>query len=79
MLLDFLRSQKKKGYIKRYPSEDNKSVKLVYLTNEGKNLVDDLTKMNNKWEKNITDFLSEEEVSQLKHTLFELSKRSADF
>ncbi|MBQ6219316.1 MAG: hypothetical protein IJJ47_06275 [Methanosphaera sp.] len=49
------------------------------MTNEGKNLVDDLTKMNNKWEKNITDFLSEEEVSQLKHTLFELSKRSADF
>ena len=40
------------------------------MTNEGKNLVDDLTKMNNKWEKNITDFLSEEEVSQLKHTLF---------
>lgn len=75
----FLKKLEKKGYIKRYPSEDNKSVKLVYLTNEGKNLVDDLTKMNNKWEKNITDFLSEEEVSQLKHTLFEISKRSTDF
>lgn len=75
----FLKKLENKGYIKRYPSEDNKSIKLVYLTNEGKSLVDDLTKMNDEWERNITDFLSEKEVFQLKSVLFELSKRSADF
>ena len=75
----FLKKLEKKGYINRYSSEKNKSIKLVYLTSKGKNLADNLTKMNDEWEKNITDFLSEEEVSQLKHVLFELSKRSADF
>lgn len=75
----FIKKLEAKGYVERCCADDNKSMKLLFLTLDGRTLVDQLTLMNSRWEEQVTDFLSDEEISQFKHIIFEICKRSADF
>lgn len=69
----------KKGYIERVPDESNKSRKILNLTQKGKLTTYSLIKITYEWENNITNSFSEEQVSNLKKILYELTQNSADF
>lgn len=74
----FVKKLEKKGYIQRRQSKDNKSKKIVYLTEEGKLLVYRLTQLNSKWEEKVTVDITDDELNTFKHILYKLSLNTAD-
>lgn len=74
-----LKRLEKKGYIERVKDENNKSRKLINLTEKGNLTTYSLIKITYEWENKITDNFTDKEVSNLKEVLYELTQNSADF
>lgn len=66
----------KNELITRHPDENNKSRKLLFLTQKGKNIVFMLLKEIYEWESKFFDKYSEEEIKIFKKILYDYSQSS---
>lgn len=74
-----LKRLERSGYIERIKDENNKSRKLINLTEKGKLTTYSLIKITYEWENKITGTFSDKQVSDLKEILYELTQNSAEF
>lgn len=68
----------KNGYIERLPDEDNKSRKILKLTEKGQSTTCTLIRMTHVWEEKVTNYLSDGQIDKLKEMLYDLTLESAD-
>lgn len=66
----------KNKFIHRIPDESNKSKKIIYLTEKGKDMVFLLMKIIYEWEAEFFKRYSDEEVELFKKMLYEYSQKS---
>ena len=71
-----LNKLKKNNLIKKEYSTQNKTKKLIYLTNKGKKLVKEVIDATNKWENYITSDLDSNEKEIFNKCLEKISKKS---
>ena len=74
-----LKRLESKDYIVRVKDNNNKSRKIIHLTEKGKLTVMSIIKVTLEFENIITKSFKDEEVNSLKEMLFELSLGAADF
>ncbi len=74
-----LKRLERSGYIERIKDENNKSRKLINLTEKGKLTTYSLIKITYEWENKITGTFTDKQVSDLKEILYELTQNSAEF
>lgn len=70
-----LRKFEDKGYIKREEDPKNRRKKIVRLTEKGIEKTDELIKVIDDWEMEVTSDLTEDEISTLKNILFKIISR----
>ena len=73
-----LKKLEKKGYIERKKDENNKSINIIFLSNEGELLVYQLVKYSIEWETKVSKFFDIKEMENFKDLLYELSENSVD-
>ena len=73
-----LKKLEAKNLIERVVDENNKSRKLIYLTEKGKAITLSLLNFTFSWESKILDSYSNEEIKKFKEMLFELVQKSVD-
>lgn len=67
-----LRKFEDKGYIKREEDPKNRRKKIVMLTEKGIEKTDELIKVIDDWEMEVTSYLTEDEITTLKNILFKI-------
>lgn len=70
-----LRKFEDKGYIKREEDPKNRRRKIVRLTEKGIEKTDELIKVIDDWEMEVTSYLTEDEITTLKNILFKIISR----
>lgn len=70
-----LRKFEDKGYIKREEDPKNRRKKIVMLTEKGIEKTDELIKVIDDWEIEVTSYLTEDEITTLKNILFKIINR----
>ena len=65
-----------KGYVERKVDENNKSKKMLYLSNKGQILSLDILKITKKWESDLRKDLNEISDEKLNHILYKLAFNS---
>lgn len=70
-----LRKFEDKGYIKREEDPKNRRKKIVMLTEKGIEKTDELIKVIDDWEMEVTSYLTEDEITTLKNILFKIISR----
>lgn len=70
-----LRKFEDKGYIKREEDPKNRRKKIVMLTEKGIEKTDELIKVIDDWEMEVTSYLTEDEITTLKNILFKIINR----
>lgn len=70
-----LRKFEDKGYIKREEDPKNRRRKIVRLTEKGIEKTDELIKVIDDWEIEVTSYLTEDEITTLKNILFKIINR----
>ena len=73
-----LKKLEAKKLIERVVDENNKSRKLIYLTEKGKAITLSLLNFTFGWESKVLDSYSDEEVKKFKEMLFDLAQKSVD-
>lgn len=68
----------KKEYVTRIVDSNNKSRKLLSLSDEGERIFHIILKYSNEWEQKVTDSLNYKEIETFKHLAYRLSENSAD-
>ena len=69
-----LRKFEDKNYIERHENPQNRRKKLVKLTEKGIKKTDEIIEVIQSWEDKITADISEDEIKNLKKTLFKIIK-----
>lgn len=73
-----IKKLEKNGYITRTPDVNNKSRKIISLTNNGKNTVFMIIKDMYEWEGEFFKDYSPEDVEKFKRMLYEYSQKTID-
>lgn len=71
-IANLLKKLEDAGYIERHENKENKRKKMVKLTEEGIKKTDEYISLIEKWEKNATEDMEDNEIINLKKNLFKL-------
>ena len=73
-----LQNLEEKGYVIKEPSKDDKRSSIIKLTEKGQSLIRDEESIFIQFETNMQKLLTEDELIQLDHLLYKLSRGIAD-
>ena len=77
-LSTIVRNLEEKGYVIKEPNKDDKRSSIIKLTEKGQSLIRDEESIFIQFETNMQKLLTEDELIQLDHLLYKLSRGIAD-
>lgn len=79
LITRFLKELEENGYVHRETDEKNKRKKIISITQKGIDLAEEIEKYNEIWEKEVFEFLSEDEFKTLTSNLYRAVENSKTY